>query len=267
MKFLSENSLVKKTEGGSRVGRDAPNCAKKNITIVTVVYNRCSQLAASVQSVIALARSDVAYIVVDAGSKDGGIDLLKSYGDRIEYWVSEPDSGIYNAMNKAVQFADHGSYILFLGAGDRILRVPDAKVITEAREANTKILFGDVFVGDWRFRSSFSAKLYYRNTLHHQGLLILNEFPSESWFDESLKVFSDWDLNLRLFQGRVSARYLDYAVAYAEPDGVSAKLHLLEIARMIRKRSGLLAALAAACYHGALHMTRRYARLFPSTRK
>lgn len=262
----SEPSPIR-LEGGRRLGRHATPRAAVNLTIVTVVYNGSSLLAASVESVLALGRSDVAYLIVDGGSIDGTVNLLQSYGDKIEYWISESDLGIYNAMNKAVQFAAQGSYILFLGAGDRILKLPDSEDVTEARVAGTQMLFGDVLVGDWRFRSSLNAKLQYRNTLHHQGLLVLKGGATEPWFDETLKVFSDWDLNLRLFQGRVSAKRLNYVVAYAEPDGVSTKLHLLEIARMIRKRCGLLQALAAIAYHGGLHLTRRYAGLFRSIRK
>jgi hypothetical protein len=72
-------------------------------------------------------------------------------------------------------------------------------------------------------------------------------------------VFSDWDLNLSLYRRGVLARRLDYTVAYAAPDGVSAKLHLGEIARMVARRCGLLWSLAAIVYHGGLHLIRSHA--------
>ena len=245
----------------------AAPCPAPALTIVTVVYNGCEPLAASVEAVLALQREDVAYIIVDGGSKDRTVDFLRGCGDRLEYWMSEPDRGIYNAMNKAVRLAAPDSYLLCLGAGDTILRLPNAATIAAARAAGTQILYGDALIGDQLFRSSFNAKLMYRNTLHHQGLFVRKGCTEEPWFDESLKVFSDWDLNLALFKGGVSAQCLGYTVAYAEPDGVSAKLHLFEIARMIAKRCGPLRALAAVAYHGCLHFVRRYAGFRTGSRK
>lgn len=261
----STGSSSPRVEGGRRLGASADTTA--DLTIATVAYNARDALATTVGSVLALARPGLSYVVVDGGSTDGTVELLRSCGDTIDHWISEPDRGIYNAMNKAVRLAAPGSYVLFLGAGDRILQLPDPDTLEEARRSGTEMLFGDVRIGGWRFRSSFSAKLQYRNTLHHQGLWIRKGGPDEPWFDESLKVFSDWDLNLRLFRSRVPARRLDHEVAYAEPDGISAKLHLSEIARMLHKRCGPLQALAAVLYHGGLHLVRRHDSVPASVRK
>jgi len=248
-----------RAEGGRRAGQYAAQGALPAITIVTVVYNGRGLLARSVDSVMAMQRDDVAYIVVDGGSNDGTADDLRARGDQLEYWMSEPDGGIYNAMNKAVGLVAPSSFVLFLGAGDTILRLPDAATLAAAQADGTQVLFGDVLIGDTLFRSSFSPKLQYRNTLHHQGLFVRRGATAEPWFDESLKVFSDWDLNLSLYRRGVLARRLDYTVAYAEPDGVSAKLHLGEIARMVARRCGSLWSLAAIVYHGGLHLIRSHA--------
>jgi glycosyltransferase involved in cell wall biosynthesis len=253
-------------EGGRRARQVASHVAPA-LTIITVARNARDSLIKSVDSVLALNRDDVAYIVVDGNSKDGTVDFLRHCGDRLEYWISEPDCGIYNAMNKAVRLAAQDSYILFLGAGDTILRLPDAEAITAARIAGTQLLYGDVLIGNWLFRSTFSAKLMYRNTLHHQGLFVRKGCLEEPWFDESLKVFSDWDLNLTLFRRDTSAQRLGFTVAYAEPDGVSAKLHLREIARLVARQCGLFRALVAILYHGSLHYARYYAGILRGIRK
>jgi glycosyltransferase involved in cell wall biosynthesis len=253
-------------EGGRRVSRAAERLAPA-ITIVTVAYNGCEHLAESVDSVLAVHRDDVDYVIVDGGSTDGTVDFLRGRGDQLEYWLSEPDGGIYQAMNKAVGLIAPDSYVLFLGVGDRILRLPDTATIAAARVAGDEVLYGDVLVGDRLFRSSFDAKLNYRNTLHHQGLFIRKGCPPEPWFDESLRVFSDWDLNLDLFRRQVPARHLGFTVAYAEPGGISAKLHLAEIARMMAKRRGWIRALAALGYHGALHLLSRNASIPAGSRK
>ena len=231
------------------------------ITVVTVVFNGRAPLVRTIDSVLALQREDVAYIVVDGASSDGTEEELRAYDDQIEYWMSERDQGIYNAMNKAVSLVSPDSYVLFLGAGDTLLRLPDAATLAAAKADGIQILYGNVLIGDALFRSSFNAKLQYRNTLHHQGLFVRRGAISEPWFDESLRVFSDWDLNLSLYHRGVPARRLDFTVAYAEPEGVSARLHLGEIARMIARRCGTIRSLAAVAYHGILHFIRRYAVL------
>lgn len=249
-------SNVKRIEGGSRLSKSAPEGHAAELTIITVAFNARAALEKSVDSVRALLRPDISYIVIDGGSNDGTVEFLQSCDDTIDYWLSEPDSGIYNAMNKALQFVAPGSYVLFLGAGDKILRVPDSETMANARRSGTQILFGDVRIGNGLFRSSFNRKLQYRNTLHHQGLWVRKGALEEPWFDETLKVYSDWDLNLRLFQRHVPAMRLDYEVAYAEPDGISAKTHLSEIGRMLLKRCGPLRACAAVIYHGGLRLIR-----------
>lgn len=263
---LAEFAASHRKEGGRRTTQP-PQPFAPTLTIITVTFNARELLAKSVESVLALQRDDVAYIVVDGNSKDGTAEFLRSRGDQLEYWISEPDSGIYNAMNKAVQFAAQDSYILFLGAGDVILRLPDAGTMAAAKAANTQLLYGDVLIGKQLFQSTFGPKLRYRNTLHHQGLFVRKGFSKEAWFDESYKVFSDWDLNLEFFMRGTSAQRLGYTIAYAEPDGVSAKLHLREIAKLIAKKCGLFRAFLAILYHGSLHFARHYAAFLPSSRK
>ena len=230
------------------------------LTIVTVVHNAVERLTSSFESVSALHRDDVQYIIVDGGSKDRTLEFLQTHNEQLEYWLSEPDHGIYNAMNKAVQLAAAGTYILFLGAGDRILHLPEADTIDHAKSSGIHLLYGDVLIGECLFSSSFNGKLRYRNTLHHQGMFLLKVSSRAPWFDERLKVFADWDLNLSLFQRGVAAKRLDYVIAFAEPGGVSASLHLSEIMRMIHRRCGPLMAVAAAFYHGSLYLLRWYAR-------
>lgn len=263
---LADFATNHRNEGGRRTTQP-PKPVAPTLTIITVAFNARELLAKSVESVLALQRDDVAYIVVDGNSKDGTVELLRSCGEQLEYWVSEPDSGIYNAMNKAVQFAAQDSYILFLGAGDVILKLPDEDTMATAKAANTQLLYGDVLIGKQLFQSTFGPKLRYRNTLHHQGLFVRKGFSKEAWFDESYKVFSDWNLNLELFMRGTAALRLGYTVAYAEPDGVSAKLHLREIARLIAKQCGLFRAFLAVLYHGSLHLARHYAAILSSSRK
>ena len=89
----------------------------KTISIITVNYNNCQGLERTVNSVARQTYTDVEYIVVDGGSTDKSVDIIKQNENIISFWVSEKDNGIYNAMNKGVSFS-HGEYLLFLNSGD-----------------------------------------------------------------------------------------------------------------------------------------------------
>ncbi len=90
------------------------------ITIITVVYNGAECLRQTIESVIRQQYDDLEYIIIDGGSTDSTLDVIKSYENAVDYWVSEPDNGIYDAMNKGIACSS-GRYLLFLNAGDMLV--------------------------------------------------------------------------------------------------------------------------------------------------
>lgn len=93
--------------------------AEKNhkITVVTVCYNAVNEIEKTIRSVLSQTYPDKEYIVIDGGSTDGTVDIIRKYADRIDYWISEPDGGIYEGMTKGIEHAT-GDYINFMNAGD-----------------------------------------------------------------------------------------------------------------------------------------------------
>ena len=162
------------------------------LSVIAINYNNVEGLKHTIESVISQTYKDFEYIIIDGGSTDGSFDIIKKYADKITYWVSESDKGIYNAMNKGVSVA-HGEYCQFLNSGDYLYnnRVYD-DVMKEGLTAD--ICTGDtLFVGGKMFPSPQNITLEYfiRGTLSHPSSFIKKELLIKEPYDESLKISSD----------------------------------------------------------------------------
>jgi glycosyltransferase involved in cell wall biosynthesis len=208
------------------------------ISVITVVLNAASHIEATIQSVIDKKKAvDLDYIIIDGGSTDGTIDIKRRYENQLYYWISECDSGIYDAMNKGWAAAADDSYILFLGAGDLLISLPD----NMDGYALNEVVYGNVLMGGktvFTARDGFHLKLY--NSLHHQALLINKGFHPDAPFDTSYKIYADFDFNQRLMKSGARFIYSPQFVAYAHPGGLSYKKNFSESLRIIRKNYGCL---------------------------
>jgi len=209
------------------------------VTVVTVCRNPGPLLTEVIASVAALRRSDVAHIVIDGASTDGTVEYLRSGPHHVTLWGSEPDTGIYDAMNKGWVVADPDSYVLFLGADDRLLSLPTQQELCDARNSGAAVIYGDAVIGETPFRSRFTAELLTANTLHHQALLIRKAAHPAPPFNTKYRVFGDWDFNVRLWKRGEKAVYLPSLRSYAGPGGVSGTRPLGEVFELVRKHAGL----------------------------
>ena len=113
------------------------------ISVITVVYNGVSLLEGTIESVIHQTYQNVEYIIVDGASKDGTIDVIKKYEPQITQWISEPDKGLYDAMNKGLALAT-GDFVWFMNAGDRIFAKNTLENIIQHYHSECDILYGEV---------------------------------------------------------------------------------------------------------------------------
>ena len=90
------------------------------ITIITVVRNDVGHLESTMQSVLQQTLSEIEYLVIDGDSSDGTVELIKKYSDKLTRWISEPDKGVYDAMNKGIALST-GDFVYFLNSGDTLL--------------------------------------------------------------------------------------------------------------------------------------------------
>lgn len=153
-----------------------------SLSVVTVVKNGEATLDACIRSVSAQTYPNVAHIIVDGASSDGTIDILRSYDADLEYWVSEPDKGIYNALNKAVALV-RGSHYVVLGCDDLLL--PSAAESFMKHAYGALVIFGLV-----RFDSAKNGQLRIRN--HSGGAMInIEAHRLLGHYDESYRIAAD----------------------------------------------------------------------------
>lgn len=206
------------------------------ITVITVVLNDKKNISDTIESVISFNRNKINFIIIDGGSTDGTVDVIKKYNDKIDYWISEKDYGIYDAMNKGWKLANVNSDVLFLGSGDKIVSLPDE---AELKRYSNCVKYGSVYLDNRIFRSYKNWKLKAGNTLHHQALLIPKNIHTSEPFDTKYKIYADFDFNQRLYKKGISFIKLDNLVAYAKPNGISEKMDVCELIKITKKNFGL----------------------------
>jgi len=214
------------------------------ITVITVVYNGARHLEETIVSVLSQEYANLSYIIIDGCSTDGTQEIIERYRERLAYSVSEPDRGIYDAMNKGWAAAEPDSFILFLGAGDRIVSLPKDMGVYGVND----VIYGEVGIGERIFPASAGFALRFNNTLHHQALLIHKSFHPLPPFDLRFKVYADFDFNQRLL--KMGARFVRSATfqAYALPGGLSSRKPYGETLRIVAKNFGLFWSIVALGY-------------------
>lgn len=168
------------------------------ISIITINYNDQEGLKKTMTSVFDQTFKSIEYIIIDGGSTDGSKEYIEAHQDSLAYWVSELDTGIYNAMNKGIDKAT-GEYLLFLNAGDW-LYTKDALanfVNKMILNPNMDIYYGNINIVDkteWikEYPKDLSFSYFVKHALPHPASLIRKNCFENNYYDESLKIISDW---------------------------------------------------------------------------
>jgi glycosyltransferase involved in cell wall biosynthesis len=239
--------VVKGPEGGLRKAGYTKATSRSNpvVCIITVALNGAKFLERTIESVLELKYPNIEYIVIDGGSKDGTVDILRKFDEQIDYWVSEPDEGIYDAMNKGWLLANDRAFILYLGAGDTIISLPDDMSVYRSDQ----IIYGAVMLNPTKvFFSRADARLRFRNTLHHQALLINKSLHPEPPFNAGFKIDADFDFNQRLYkEGHEFVESKNF-LSSVLPCGVSRTLHFREMFTIVKNNYGIFSALLALVF-------------------
>ena len=200
------------------------------ISVITVTFNSLPALQRTARSVACQDFADYEYIVVDGASEDGTRDYLEKQGIGVSRWVSEPDHGIYEAMNKGAKMAA-GDYCLFLNAGDCFV---DKTVLTRmARQLDgTDLVLGNAVHVDESgtidgficSRGGFSLQNLFQSAICHQATFIRRELMLSRPYDESLRLVADWKFFLECFlDGTVSRKEVPVDVCFFFAGGATDK--------------------------------------------
>ena len=196
------------------------------VSVVTVVLNKKSEIEETILSVITQSYGNIEYIVIDGGSNDGTLDIIKKYGYAIDKWISKKDAGIYDAMNKAIDLAT-GQWINFMNAGDAFVSNSVLNdIFTRNLHKECDILFGDhqVSYKDGKVKNISAGNienLWKGSQFCHQASFVKLEAHKRRKFNISKKIVADFDFFYESKKSKLRFKRIELFVARCEAGGLS----------------------------------------------
>ena len=201
-------------------------------SIITINYNNKEGLEKTIQSVLGQTYEDYQFIIIDGGSTDGSVDVIKQHAAHIDYWVSEPDGGRYPAMNKGIKQAK-GDYLNFMNSGDTF---HSPTVLEDISHMN---LSEDIITGGYYDHEREASRIIkpqevtlltmFKNTFNHQATFYKKELFQKRLYDENYIIQSDAKFNyLSIIYDNCSVRIIDYIIANYDLNGISLNLEIVD---------------------------------------
>lgn len=198
----------------------------KKLSIITINFNNRDGLRKTIESVVNQTWQEFEYIIIDGGSTDGSVEVIKEFADRIDYWVSEPDKGIYNAMNKGVAVA-RGTYCQFLNSGDTLSDANVVKCIVRVLEDKAIYFARTRFMDTLEIIAApqqITMRTLFKRSLPHPSSYIQRQFLLKFPYDETLRIVSDWKFWIQaIILENCSYDILDLIAVDFDTNGISAK--------------------------------------------
>lgn len=196
-------------------------------SIITINYNNKKGLQKTIDSIISQTFNDYEWIIIDGGSTDGSKELIEQHSEYITYWVSEPDKGIYNAMNKGIS-KSAGQFLNFMNSGDEYFcKFTLESVYKILNKVEADIFYGNsLYIYKDKQKTFYTPKelnLYhiYTGTILHQASFIKRTLLSNNGYDESLKIVSDWKMWLIWILQNKVFQHIDLTVSKFDAYGIS----------------------------------------------
>lgn len=213
------------------------------LSVITINFNNSAGLEKTIQSVISQSFKDFEFIIIDGGSTDNSVEIIKKYAKEITYWVSEKDKGVYNAQNKGIDAAK-GEYCLFLNSGDYL---SDNKVLSKAfvNHFPEDILYGNMKV-NWNNGKITTEKMpqkitfshMFRDTVWHPVSFIKKQlFDTYGKYNEEYKIAADYEFFYRtIIEKKATTRHLPFPVSVFVFNGLSSNPENTKLVREERMK-------------------------------
>ena len=198
---------------------------KIKISIITVTFNSEKTIRDTIESVLSQDYDNIEHVIIDGDSKDNTIEIVRSYGDKISYFISEKDDGIYDAMNKGIKLAE-GTWTIFLNSGDIFydenILLNFSKILEKKDE---DVIHADTVVRYENMKYNSSSKIFNHKTHRipfcHQSSFTKTSILNKNLFNLKYKLSSDFELFLRLFKQKKKFTKVNMIIAEIESGGLS----------------------------------------------
>ena len=199
---------------------------KPKISIITITFNSEKTLEETIESVVSQGYDNLEYLIIDGKSTDGTLDIVDRYREHINFVVSEPDKGIYNAMNKGIIRAN-GDYLNFMNSGDSFYANDILTKVFELPFDEDVIVGYNIGLQSGKIDRLYSKddtplKILLNYNFCQQALFIKREFQLQELYDESLRIISDWKFYLlACTKYNANFKFIDMIVAVMDNTGIS----------------------------------------------
>ena len=213
----------------------------KLLSIITVVLN----IEDTIKNVLSCKTDQCEFIVLDGKSTDNTCSIIEKYLDNIDVYISEPDNGIYDAMNKGIAKAN-GKWLYFINVGDELMNIP---IEILSASINDKLLCFPVFINRKKLLlPRFNKLILIKNTLPHQGCFYRND--NFEGYNLAYSIFSDYQLNLHYYKMKMNVKcFKSPPIASHTTDGVSnSKKSVKEFYSLVLNENGFLCFLLSILY-------------------
>lgn len=219
------------------------------ITIVTISLNTVKDIENTILSVINQTYPHVEYIVIDGKSNDGTIDIIKKYNEKISYWLSEPDKGIYDAMNKGIKAAT-GEWILFMNSGDTFHNEYVIEhIFSQSYNDDVGVIWGNAdLYREGKYVTKYKNRPFYKHLstafrgvgICHQSTFVRTTLAKQLMFDTSYKICADFNMMYLIYKQGYIFIHNPITISHFDLSGISStnasKIFIHETKRVINNK-------------------------------
>ncbi len=162
-------------------------------SVITITYNAAAAVEPTLRSVTNQTFSDYEYIIIDGDSTDGTLDIIHRYEDKISFLSSEPDGGIYDAMNKGIR-ASHGEWLIFMNAGDTFYNETTLQNVAAILKVRDEVVYGNAYTTDGKLYCDIKIshyKLMKGEMICHQSIFARRKTFDNNMFDTNYRIIAD----------------------------------------------------------------------------